>query len=169
MKKREIHWSNAVTTTSGEVTLQHPVEKKQLIMTSGSLPLPTKAERKKAKKNVVFVRAQGITTTAANISLREIKREQSIPHFVLSAEPGSAWKMAYNKRARTKHVVHCIWPFPGKNMQYVQLSDKDFSKNSIYFFVKRVGSQSVFMTMSGKLFSFALEDKSIKNLIERAF
>jgi hypothetical protein len=167
MKKREIHWSSAVT-TSGEVTFTPPVEKKQLVMTSGSLPLPTKAERKKAKKkSIVFVPNQ--TTTASNFSLKEIKRINSIPQFVLTAEPGSAWKMAYNKRARTKHTVYSTYSFPENRMQFIDPRDKDFAKNSIYFFVKRVGNQSIFMTMSGKLFAFALEDKSIKNLIERAF
>lgn len=169
MKKREIHWSNTVS-TSGEVNYTPPVEKKQLVMTSGSLPLPTKAERKKAKKkSVVFVKATGNGSTSGNVFLKEIKKEHSIPQFVLSAKPGSVWTMAYNRRARTKQRVYSIYSYPDNRMQFVVPDDKDFEKNSIYVFVKRVGNQSIFMTMSGKLFAFALEDKSIKNLIERAF
>lgn len=169
MKKREIHWSSAGTTSSG-VVYTPPVEQKQLVMASGSLPLPTKADRKKsAKKSIVFVPSTQGGSTAPARGLREIKREHSVEQFVLSAKPGSVWKLAYSRKRRAICQVYSIFNYPDAKLEFVRSDDRDFAKNSIFVFVKHDGKRSIFLSMSGRLFSFTQQDKDAKSLIEKVF
>jgi len=154
MKKREIHWSSSSSNSSPELERKVPEkEKRQIVMTSGSLP--SKEERKRAKKQPKQIVVKG------TVFKREVQHVKKTLAF--GANPGDMF------RAKKSMVIYSVYDTNKKNC-YVPYShssvhDPNFF-GTVFVYLYDMHNMPYFLSDNGSICAFGDSLRTLK-IIER--